>query len=123
VKDVTSGPARDDRGLAGELDVGAQRGADAADVGVAFLAVIPPSDLLGNPAGDRQRDFAVALTSRCGFEFGNTLFEVSTAVPPRSAADALETDMPPARRPAATRALRLCFFIYLLPSTNFETGA
>ena len=38
--------------------------------------------------------------------------------PPRSAADALPAERPPISRPAATRALRLDFFIFSLPSSS-----
>ena len=50
---------------------------------VALDAVIPPSHLLGDPARNRQRHFAIALASGSGLKFGDTLLEVSAAVAPK----------------------------------------
>ena len=56
--------------------------AKAAHVDVALVVVVPPHDLLGNPTGDGQRDLAVALAGRRGFELCDALFEISAAVTP-----------------------------------------
>ena len=59
-----------------------QRRADATNVDVALAGVIivKPHHLLGDPAGDGERDFAVALASGRGLELSNTLLEVGAAV-------------------------------------------
>ena len=65
---------------AGEAEVGRQRLAEAGDVDVLLVAVIPPGHLLTDPAGDGQRNLAIALADSRRLEFSNTLLEVGAAV-------------------------------------------
>ena len=57
-----------------------------ADVDVLLETVVPVHHLLGDPAGDGERDFAVALASGSGFQFCDPLFQISAAVMARQAA-------------------------------------
>ncbi len=79
LKRVPSRPVAVDLGLAGELHAALFKRV-GADVSIAFNTVIPEIDGFVDPARNRQRDLAVALASRRGFEFSNALFEISAAI-------------------------------------------
>ena len=70
------------------IDLGAAKQAEAsrgirvveAVVGPGHVGVIPPQNRPVDLTGDGQRHLTVALAGRGGFELGNPLFEVCTAV-------------------------------------------
>src|SRR5690606_24047558 len=79
---VAGGPTWRDAGLTEELEVAGESRADAMDVGIALYPVVPERDLLGDPAGDGERNLAIAFAGSRRLELGNALLEIRTTIAP-----------------------------------------